>query len=282
MNILTFDIEDWFHILDHEPTNKISEWDNFESRIQIGVEHIIDVLNEKNIQASFFVVGWVVKKYPQIIRKISDYGHSIGSHTHFHQLVYKQNKNEFKNDVEMSVKAIEDCVGRKVENFRAPGFSITEDNKWAFDVLFELGIKRDSSIFPATRAHGGFESFPSSKPLIISNNGLEIKEFPINCYSLLNKNIVFSGGGYFRLLNYLIVKNLTLRSDYVMAYFHPRDFDTKQPLIPGLSFFRRFKCYVGINSCKRKLLKWLDDFEFFDIETADSKIDWKKSKIYKL
>ncbi|MDC1109331.1 polysaccharide deacetylase family protein [Flavobacteriaceae bacterium] len=282
MRILTFDIEDWFHILDNKETKSISEWIKFDSRIGIGMDMIYDILEKTDKSATFFVVGWMAEKYPDIIKDISNRGFEIGSHTHLHQLAYEQDRQTFYNDVEKSIKTIEDCTGKKVISFRAPGFSITENNKWAFEVLHELGITKDSSVFPAGRAHGGLPTFNHNKPSILEYNGVNIKEFPINTHSFLSKPIIFSGGGYFRLLPYRLIKNWTKKTDYVMTYFHPRDFDFRQPIVPGLSMQRRFKSYVGIKNCKSKLERWLNDFDFIDLNTADKKINWDKVPVVKL
>lgn len=282
MKILTFDIEEWFHILDNNKTRTISDWNNFDSRIRIGMNLIYDILDGTEKSATFFVVGWMAEKYPEIIREISDRGFEIGSHTHLHQLAYDQNRKTFYNDVEKSIKTLEDCLGKKITSFRAPGFSITKNNKWAFEVLHELGITKDSSVFPASRAHGGLPSYNTAIPSIIDYNGIKLKEFPINTHTILGKPFIFSGGGYFRLLPYKIIEKWTLQSNYVMTYFHPRDFDNEQPIVPGLSLSRRFKSYVGIKNCKPKLEQWLSDFDFIDLNQADQLINWNKVPVIKL
>lgn len=282
MKILTFDIEEWFHILDNKQTKSISEWSKFDSRIRIGMDLIYEILEKTEKSATFFVVGWMAEKYPEIIREISDFGFEIGSHTHLHQLVYEQDKKTFYKDVEKSIKTLEDCIGKKIKSFRAPGFSITKNNKWAFEILHQLGIEKDTSVFSASRAHGGLPSYDLAIPSIIEYNGIKLKEFPINTHTVLGKSIVFSGGGYFRLLPYKTIKNWTLSSDYVMTYFHPRDFDCKQPIVPGLSPSRRFKSYVGIKNCKPKLERWLNDFDFVDLNHADQSIIWNQVPTIKI
>ena len=282
MKILTFDIEEWFHILDNKETKSISEWSKFDSRIGLGMDLIYDILEKTEKSATFFVVGWMAEKYPDIIKGISSRGFEIGSHSNLHQLAYQQDRLTFYNDVENSIKTIEDCIGKKVTAFRAPGFSITEKNKWAFEVLHELGITKDSSVFPASRAHGGLPSYKSAIPSIIQYNGIKLKEFPINTHKVLGKPFIFSGGGYFRLLPYKIIKNWTDQSNYIMTYFHPRDFDIEQPLIPGLSPARRFRSYVGIKKCKPKLEKWLNNFDFIDLNQADRSINWSQVPVIKL
>ncbi len=282
MNILTFDIEEWFHILDNESTRTEKEWVNYEVRIHHNMQRIFKILEKSNVSASFFVMGWMAEKFPEVIKKIVSRGYEIGSHTHLHQLVYSQTPAQFKNDVEKSIKTLEDISGKKVRLFRAPGFSITEENKWAFEVLHELGIEIDCSVFPASRSHGGFSSFGTPKPSIIKYNGVELKELPINYTSILSKPIMFSGGGYFRLFPYPLIKKWTRDSDYVMTYFHPRDFDAGQPVIQDLSSGRKFKSYVGIKGAEKKLDKWLQDFRFVDIEKADKQIDWGKVPVVNL
>ena len=282
MNILTFDIEEWFHILDNDSTKSENEWKNFSSRIHSNMDVIYEILEKTDTKASFFVLGWIAEKYPEVVREIKSRGYEIGSHTHMHQLVYKQGRDEFYNDVERSIKTLEDISGDKVRIFRAPGFSITEKNKWAFEVLYELGIEIDSSVFPAGRAHGGLKSYGSAEATLLEYNGVTLKEFPINTHSVMNNPFVFSGGGYFRLFPYNYVKKLSRKSDYIMSYFHPRDFDYKQPVIKDLSMIRKFKSYVGLKHCKTKLIKWLTDFNFIDLLHAEQSIDWDKVRKIKL
>lgn len=282
MNILTFDIEEWFHILDNDSTKSEKEWNKFSSRIHSNMEVIFDILDQTNTKASFFVLGWIAEKYPEVVKEIKRRGFEIGSHTHLHQLAYNQNRIDFYNDVEFSIKTLEDITGDKVRMFRAPGFSITEKNKWAFEVLHELGIEVDSSVFPAGRAHGGMPSYKEGKPSLLSYCGISLKEFPINTYKMFNKQLIYSGGGYFRLMPYYLIKRFSRDSEYIMSYFHPRDFDHNQPLIKDLSLSRKFKSYVGLKKTEKKLKSWLNDFNFTDISQVDAYIDWKMVKKIKL
>ncbi len=279
MNILTFDIEEWFHLLDNDSTRTEKEWSNYESRIHRNMDTIFEILEETKVNASFFVVGWIAEKYPEVVRAISNRGFEIGSHGQLHQLAYEQDRDTFFNDAEKSIKTLEDCTGKKVNMFRAPGFSIKENNKWAFEILYELGITIDSSVFPANHSHGGLPTYKNAKPSLLSYNGIILKEFPINTHSILGKPIIFSGGGYFRLFPYDFIKKWTKETDYVMTYFHPRDFDYTQPMIKDLSLARRFRSYVGLKSCKPKLKKWLDDFDFIDLDQAINRIDWSNADI---
>lgn len=282
MNILTFDVEEWFHLLDFDATRTEEQWKNYEVRIYENMERIFQILEKTNTKATFFIIGWIAKTYPDVVRMIAE-KYQIGCHTMNHQLVWQQSRQEFKDDVERGVKMLEDITGRKVECFRAPGFSIRESEAWAFEILSDLGIKYDSSIFPAHHAHGGMPSFPKAAPTILSYQGMEMKEFPVCFKTIAGKHIVFSGGGYFRLFPYSLIKKWSRESgDYLLAYVHPRDLDGGQPMIEGLPLARRFKSYVGCKGAAKKLEKWLTDFEFTDITTANGKIDWEKAQIFSL
>ena len=276
MNILTFDIEDWFHLLDHNATKSENEWIGFPTRIHKNLDRILSLLEKSNTKSTFFVLGWIAEKYPEIVKQLTSLDYELGSHTHLHQLVYNQDQKSFQNDVERSIKTLEDISGEKIKYFRAPGFSITEETPWAFEVLTELGIEIDCSIFPTQRAHGGFPSYGYSEPAIIKYKGIELKELPISYTTVFKKAIIFSGGGYFRLFPYPLIYKFTKGSKYSMTYFHPRDFDPDQPMIPDLSIWRKFKSYYGLVSSYKKLERWVKDFHFIDISTADHTIDWTK------
>ena len=282
MNILTFDVEEWFHLLDNDSTRSEEQWKNYEVRIYENMERIFRILEETNTKATFFIIGWIAKTYPDIVRQIAS-KYQIGSHTMNHQLVWQQSPKEFKEDVSSSIELLEDITGQKVEVFRAPGFSIRESEGWAFEILYELGITMDCSVFPAHHAHGGMPSFSDAKPSWIAYQGIRMKEFPIVFKQIGSHHIIFSGGGYFRLCPYPLLKKWTKDSeDYLLGYIHPRDLDAGQPMIKELNYLRRFKSYYGLKGAEAKLRRWLHDFRFVDVQTADKVIDWAKAKIINL
>ena len=205
MNILTFDVEEWFHLLDNDSTNTEKQWNNYPPRIYENMDRIFDILEKTNTRATFFIIGWIAKKYPDIVRRIAD-KYEIGSHTMNHQLIWKQGKESFQKDLQTSLKLLEDITGKPVKYFRAPGFSIRQTEPWAFEVLSENGIEIDCSVFPAIHAHGGMPTYSQAIPSIIKYNGCLIREFPISIKKIAGKNIVFSGGGYFRLFPYSLIK----------------------------------------------------------------------------
>jgi polysaccharide deacetylase family protein (PEP-CTERM system associated) len=278
MNILTFDIEDWFHILDNPSTEHVAGWSSKESRVEKSTDILLETLNRRKHKATFFILGWIADRYPSVVRRILEAGHDIGTHSYDHQLVYKQSAVQFRSDLKRSLDILQDISGRKVEYYRSPGFSITKSTPWAFDILIENGITVDCSIFPARRAHGGYLGM-YDKPFQIETDSGRLFELPINIVRLLGIDIAFSGGGYFRLLPYIFIQRQLKRSNYVMTYFHPRDFDKGQPVIEGLTISRRFKCYVGISSAIDKLNRMIQDFDFIDIGTTVQSIDWENTPV---
>jgi polysaccharide deacetylase family protein (PEP-CTERM system associated) len=280
MNILTFDIEEWFHLLENESSGDVSRWGDFPVRIHENVDRLLEILSDTDTKATFFIIGWIAEKYPEVVRKIAE-RYEIGSHTMRHELVWARDRETFRNDLSSSVKLLEDVSGKQVKYFRAPGFSIRESEPWAFEVIHECGIEIDCSVFPAHHAHGGIESYGKAEPSIIECNGVRIKELPVGFHTAFGKNIIYSGGGYFRLLPYGLIKKWTREEDYVMSYIHPRDLDKDQPRLEGLSAARRFKAYVGISGAEKKLRQWLTDFEFTDIAEADRTIKWDEVPVFK-
>lgn len=279
MYILTFDIEDWFHC-DFISDN--STWAKYETRIFESTDRILQLLDEKNRKGTFFMLGWIARNYPKVVEKIHNQGHEIGCHSSMHDLVHRMNPNTFLKDTDISIKTIEEIIGEKITLYRAPGFSITEKTPWAFEILSKLGIEIDCSVFPAEHDYGGFPNFGDSMPARIRYNGIEMKEFPMNTHKIFNRNIVFSGGGFFRLFPYFLIKKWTSESQYVMSYFHPRDFDYRQPMLKQLPLIRKFKSYYGLKGAFKKFEKWLTDFETLSLRQAHDKINWEKTKIITL
>lgn len=304
MNILTFDVEEWFHLLDFDSTRTEAEWGKYEVRIHENVDRILDILDRTDTKATFFIIGWVAKTYPEVVKKIAA-KYQIGSHTMNHQLVWQQKPDEFREDVESSIKLLQDITGQPIECFRAPGFSIRESEPWAFDVLADLGIKYDCSVFPANHAHGGMPSYAKvmSKgvgPAIIKHGDAELKEFPVTTRELLGKQLIFSGGGYFRLVPYQmlhkwsreaaegqvcpvkVTDELSRNAGYLLSYIHPRDLDGNQPVLEGLPLNRKFKSYVGVKQASEKLRRYLKDFRFTDVQSAADMINWHQVPVVEL
>jgi len=280
MNILTFDIEDWYNC-DFVSGNL--EWDKYEVRIYEGVDRILSELEKRNQKGTFFCLGWIAEKHPEVIRAIHKNGHHIGCHSYQHELSFNLDKENFRKDTLKAKLLIEDVIGQEINAFRAPGFSIMRNNKWALRVLAEIGFQYDCSIFPAVHDYGGMCSYGEGIPKRIDvGDGYFIKEFPINIRHVMGKNIVFSGGGFFRLFPFWLINYWIKSSDYVMTYFHPRDFDTGQPVLNYLPISRKFKSYVGIKKAFFKLQSLLNNHEFYSIEQVDKVIHWEYTDLINL
>ena len=270
MNILTFDIEEWFHSFQE---GLPSTWNKNEVRIHQSVDLILDMLNEHQVSASFFCIGWIANQYPEVVRKIAGMGHEIGSHSHHHRLAHQLCYADFEEDLKASIHSIEDVTGNKVKMYRAPGFSIKQANTWAFEVLLNHGITIDSSLTAIRSETGGLKKFTENAPCLIQGAGFAMKEFPLNYAKLANVGVNFTGGGYFRLFPYRLTKRLFTKSSYNLVYFHPRDFDIDQPVV-NASLKRVLKNQVGLKHARKKFRKLLDDFTFVDLRTAAHLVNW--------
>lgn len=284
MNILSFDIEEWSIEKDYRGGKK-EKYAEFDSLL----DHILYQLNIHQTTATFFCLGKIALDFPHVIKKIEGEGHEIGSHSHAHKWINKMTPEEFREDTRMAVDALEDLIGKKIKSFRAPAFSIGESNKWAFEILSEFGIENDASIFPGKRDFGGFPDFTEQTPCIISCDGVKINEFPIPLYSIpvLNKQIAYSGGGYFRLLPYWFVKNQINSSAYNMCYFHIEDIlNTKRKVMSKSEYEEYFKesgtlknrytryikANIGRGNALKNLDKLISDFRFQSIADCVDKI----------
>lgn len=274
MKILSFDIEDWFHVLDNPETSSPASWKKMPSRLEAGVDRILSLLSDTKQPATFFCLGWIAEKYPTVIKKILNSGNHLATHSHTHQLAYDQSKNKFEEDLWRSIDTLQQVSGLKINTYRAPGFSITNKNLWAFEVLHRLGIENDCSVFPASRAHGGIPEYAVALPSLIEYENITLNSLPINTSKILGKNIVYSGGGYFRLLPLWYLRRRFAEDDYIMTYFHPRDFDPDQPMVPGLGVTRKFKSYVGLNRAYGKLEYLLKKHQFINIDMAVKAVNW--------
>ena len=276
MNILTFDIEEWFTYTQYPKGGESF----FKPIIDKLLEELLDTLDELNVKATFFCLGVIARDNPQLIKRIYNRGHEIGCHSDIHSFLSQLTPKSFKEDTHKAIDSLEQVVGNKIEYYRAPAFSITEETKWAFDILLDEGITCDSSIFPSNRNFGGFQSFNKSDPVTLMVNNHELLEFPINFTSILGKRLMFSGGGYFRLLPYSFTKYFMYKSDYNMTYFHIKDFDSEQKKVYPFFSLEYLYSYYGINTSFNKFNNLIKDFQFISMGQAIKQIDWsKQSKI---
>lgn len=246
--ILTFDLEEWFHLcLDDD----ITSWNKYEMRFKGNMEYLLEILENNNTKATFLVLGWIAKKYPEIIKEIHKKGHDIGSHSYAHELIYNQSYSEFRNDLKKSKNILEDIISDEVQIYRAPAFSINNETVWALDILAENGIKYDLSLFQGKHSLGGISGINIDEPFFIDTNSGKILEYPITITNLLGISFATCGGGYFRLMPYTLIKKLLQERNYTMTYFHPRDFDYGQPRI-SMPLFKYFRIYTGLKHARKK------------------------------
>ena len=292
MNILTFDIEEWY-LRKMRYGDTYDKYDVFDSYLN----QILDVLEERAIKGTFFCLGGMAMAFPKVVRRIEQRGHEIGCHSNCHTWLNKMTYDEAKEDTRTAVDALEQCIGKKVKSYRAPAFSIGGSNKWAFEILAECGIERDASVFPAKRDFGGFPQFGHKTLTMIVYNGSRIKEFPICTTRIAGKELAYSGGGYFRFFPLGFIQKEMKRADYAMTYFHINDLVqemnglmTKEAYEsyfkePG-TLMNRYKRYVKSNLGKKsafdKLMKLVKTTDFVNLEEADSIIDWDNQPLVNL
>lgn len=284
MNILTFDIEEWFLEKEHNGGREF-RYNQFSEMFA----KVLDTLDEHCIKATFFCVGKLATDFPDVIKTISNRGHEVGCHSNEHTWLDKMNEEELRKDTIEAVKMLEDVSGQKIASYRAPAFSITSQNKWAVNILADCGIENDSSIFPTSREFGGYKDFPQDTPCFICHERAQLKEYPISMTSIIGKTMPYSGGGYFRLLPYWLISKTVKKKEYNICYFHLNDL-IKQKLafkskVEYEDFYkesgtlknrliRYVKSNVGTGDAFEKLTRLLSEYQYVNIQEADNLIDW--------
>ncbi len=270
MNILTIDLEDWFQVSNLEGRVPREAWPHCEFRLRRNTERLLATLADARARATFFVLGWNAEQCPSLISQIADAGHEIATHGWEHRLVYDMTPAEFREDLRRSIDAIEYAAGTRVRGHRAASFSITENCLWALDVLAQEGITYDSSMFPIRHDRYGVSSRWMEARDVITDSG-SIVEVPITVWPAMGVNVPFAGGGYFRLLPYGIVRQITRALNRagrrVVFYFHPWEMDSGIPRMK-LGLARGLRSYVNIAANARKFSALLKDFKFVPVREA--------------
>lgn len=238
-------------------------------------ERMQAILEALNVSPTFFILSSTAEKYPKLIKRIAE-RYDIGSHSYSHNLISTLTVKEFSEDVRKSIDILQQLSGKKINKYRAPGFSLPATEY--MEQLVANGIEIDCSQTPANHLYGKKTTNLQIPYRIQLPNGI-IKEFPITTFKLLGNNIGFTGGGYFRLYPYSLIKQATSKASYLMAYIHLSDIEPNQARIKELSLPLQFRRMVGIKSAERKLKKWLSDFDFVSVEQANNQIDWEKQPL---
>ena len=292
MNILTFDIEEWYleRVLYGGRAYRYQQFDE-------TLAKVLDELDRLGIKATFFCVGQLAVEFPQVVREIAKRGHEVGCHSNEHVWLNRMMEEQMWKDTLEALKALEDVSGQKVVSYRAPAFSITQQNKWAVNVLSACGIENDASIFPTNRNFGGYTGFPQDTPCIISHEGATLKEYPICLTSILGKAMAYAGGGYFRLLPYWLVSKTMKKRDYNICYFHLNDLINqtiafkskaeyeeyfKEPGTLKNRLTRYVKSNIGRGGAYGKFLKLLSELQFVSVRETDKMLDWNKTDVIRL
>ncbi len=262
--ILTFDIEDWFQVENLKGQISKDEWEDKKLRVKDNTEKILNLLDRYNQQATFFVLGWIAERVPELVKEIHKKGHEVASHGYGHELIYNLTAEQFREDIRKSKLILENIIGEEIYGYRAPSFSITE---WALDILNEEGFLYDSSYFPSDfhdrYSKINLDSESNSFVKIYKENFYEI---PISTFNSFGKNFPVGGGGYFRLLPYFIYRKIFQKSVKQNKggnfYLHPWEIDYKQPKVDNLKLLYKFRHYYGQKNCISKLNNIFKDFKF--------------------
>jgi polysaccharide deacetylase family protein (PEP-CTERM system associated) len=267
-NALTVDVEDYFQVSAMAPYVQRSEWTSRECRIEGNVDKILQLLDGADVKATFFTLGWIAERYPETVRRIVDNGHELASHGYAHLRASDQSENAFYADIHLAKILLEDIAGQAVKGYRAPSFSIKEQNFWAFECLERAGYLYSSSIYPVRHDHYGMPNAPRFAHVI---GGMV--EIPATTVHSFRRNWPAAGGGYFRLMPYWFSRRMIRRVNEIdgeaaVFYFHPWEIDPGQPRIAGIDAKTRFRHYMNIHRVEGRLRRLLKDFRWGRMDTV--------------
>jgi polysaccharide deacetylase family protein (PEP-CTERM system associated) len=264
-NALTIDLEDYFHVSAYAGRVRLEDWDTYPSRVAQNTDRLLELLDQHACRATFFVLGWVAEKKPEVVARVAAAGHEIACHSLLHRRVFDLTPQEFREDTRRAKAVIEDASGKLVVGYRAPSFSITKRSVWALDILVAEGFQYDSSIFPVEHPSYGIPTAPRT-PFWIGTPSGRILEFPMPTLAIGSTRSPIGGGAYLRLLPYRYtrwsIRYLNRQENSpVCVYLHPWELDPQQPRMGG-NLSARARHYFGLRGTESKLKKLLRDFEF--------------------
>ncbi len=269
---MSFDFEEWFHIFGRNPLLQRNNWDTLPVRLPGITYAILELLERHNARATFFCLGWVASKYPELIREISSAGHEVAAHSHWHEQVHRQTLADFREDLHRNIAILEEITGRKVVSYRAPAFTLFPVSGHAVESLIGAGIQYDSSIMSGVRYQG--IRLPN-QPFSFGPAGSSLVYFPVSTFCLFFRRFPYAGSGYFRLLPFTFVKGKLAQPGYHMLYFHPRDLDEQVHEVREFTAAERLRFLPGTRSSMDKLerlLKWYEMTSISDTMSHKNKI----------
>jgi polysaccharide deacetylase family protein (PEP-CTERM system associated) len=274
-NALTIDVEDYFHVAALKSQIPVESWDTRECRVERNVDVLLQMFDDQGVIATFFTLGWVAERYPQVVERIAKQGHEVASHGYSHQLVYKQTPEVFREETFKSKKILENISQQPVRGYRAASYSITTKSLWAIDTLIEAGFEYDSSIFPVHHDLYGIPDFPKKPHVYKGSSKGDIVEFPISSVNMCGYQFPIAGGGYFRLFPYWFsrfgLRKINREGDGFMFYLHPWEVDPEQPRVKNVGWKSTFRHYNNLHKCQKRLQVLLEDFEFTSMENVLTK-----------
>ncbi len=272
LNALTVDVEDYFHVAAFARQIDPASWDRFPLRVEHNTQRLLDLFAERGVRATFFVLGWVAERCPNLVRAIADQGHEVACHGYSHQLVYGQTPAVFREETVRAKACLEDQAQRPVLGYRAASYSITKRSLWALDILAELGFAYDSSIFPVHHDRYGIPDSPRWPYRLNVPNGGSLIEFPPSTLGVGGHRLPVAGGGYFRIYPYSLTRFALSRINRAekrpfIFYLHPWEIDPEQPRVRA-GWLSTFRHYTNLNRCEERLGRLLRDFRFAPVRDA--------------
>ncbi len=263
-HVLSFDVEEHFQVAAFWSTTRRQEWDQLVSRVEYNTRKISDLLSEHSTKATFFILGWVAERHPDLVKGLAQEGHEIASHGYGHELVHTQTPTQFRHDVRRSKENLEDLVGREVVGYRAPSFSITSQTEWAIPVLIEEGYRYDSSIYNRFGGARG-RTIAGVGTYQIKTEAGTIWEVSPSTLNVWGFQLPVAGGGYFRLFPYsasrMFLKSLEEQGSQLVMYLHPWELDPDQPRMEG-PMLSQVRHYLNLDKTEQRLKWLLKDFSF--------------------
>ena len=270
-NVFSVDVEDFFHVEAFADVVDRSQWDHFPSRVVGNTHRLLDLLAVHKVEATFFILGWVCERQPELVREIVARGHELACHSYWHRPIFKLTADEFREDTRRAKETIEQTSGSQVQGYRAPSFSITRQSLWALEILAELGFTYDSSIFPIAHDVYGIPDGPR-RPVLVRTARGALAEFPMTTFSFRARNLPVGGGGYLRILpswytNWGLQSAAKEQVPFIL-YVHPWEVDPGQPRLPG-RFRSRLRHYTNLHKMEQRLHRLLERFSFTSFRASN-------------